>query len=89
MNVTHVGRYVRSPRVARWKKLLGVVAVLYAIMPIDFVPDAIPILGWLDDVGLLTAAFGFIVKDMAKNAKREKEEAANVPPSEVIVDAER
>ena len=87
MNVTHVGPYVRSPRVARWKKLLGVAAVIYAVLPIDFVPDAIPILGWLDDVGFLTAAFGFIVRDMAKHAKREKEEAAHVPPSEVVIDA--
>ncbi|MFZ5444817.1 MAG: YkvA family protein [Myxococcota bacterium] len=84
MNVTHVGRYVRSPRVARWKKALGVAAVLYAVLPFDLVPDAIPILGWLDDLGVLALAFGFIARDMAKHAKIEAEGAR---PSELVIDA--
>lgn len=71
MNVAHVRRYVKSPKVALWKKLLGVAAVLYAISPIDLVPDAIPVLGWLDDLGLLSVAFGLIVRDMGKHAARE------------------
>jgi len=73
MNVTQVGRYVKSPRVARWKKVLGVLAVVYAVMPIDFIPDVVPIFGWLDDVGILAVAFGFIARDMAKHAKSSQE----------------
>jgi uncharacterized membrane protein YkvA (DUF1232 family) len=83
MNVTQVGRYVKSPRVARWKKVLGVLAVVYAVMPIDFIPDVVPIFGWLDDVGILAVAFGFIARDMAKHAKSAPEV---VPPSEEIID---
>ena len=26
---------------------------LYVLSPIDFIPDVIPILGWLDDLGVL------------------------------------
>ena len=26
------------------------VAVLYILLPVDFVPDAIPALGWIDDI---------------------------------------
>ena len=80
MNVAHVSRYVRSAKVARWKKLLGVVSVAYAILPIDLIPDVIPILGWLDDVGFLAVAFGFIARDMAKHAKE-------APPADQVVDA--
>jgi len=83
MNVTQVGRYVKSPRVARWKKVLGVLAVVYAVMPIDFIPDVVPIFGWLDDVGILAVAFGFIARDMAKHAKLPPDV---VPPSEEIID---
>ncbi len=60
MNVAHVATYVRSRSVARWKKVLGVLAVIYAVAPIDFIPDVVPIFGWLDDLGLLTVAFGLI-----------------------------
>ena len=76
MNVAHVSRYVRSPRVARWKKLLGVLSVAYAIVPFDLIPDVIPVLGWLDDLGFLAVAFAFIAKDMAKVARAQ-------PPVEV------
>lgn len=70
MNLSHVGNYVRSPRVARWKKVLGVVAVLYAILPVDAVPDVIPVVGWLDDLGVLGLAAGLIWRDMARHAKQ-------------------
>ena len=83
MNVAHVATYVRSRSVARWKKVLGVLAVVYAILPIDLVPDVIPIFGWLDDVGFLTVAFGLIGRDMAKHAREAKQEA---PPAEQVID---
>lgn len=82
MNVAHVATYVRSRSVSRWKKLLGVLAVIYAVAPVDFIPDVIPIFGWLDDIGFLTVAFGFIVRDMAKHAKQAKE----APPAEQVID---
>lgn len=80
MNVAHVSRYVRSPSVARWKKLLGVLAVAYAVLPFDAIPDMIPVLGWLDDLGFLTVAFGFIARDMARHARQ-------APPADVVIDA--
>ena len=82
MNVAHVATYVRSRSVARWKKVLGVLAVLYTILPVDLVPDVIPIFGWLDDVGFLTLAFGLIGRDMAKHAR----EAKQAPPSAQVLD---
>ncbi len=40
----------RTPRLAKWMAL-GV--VIYALSPLDLIPDPIPVLGYLDDVLLL------------------------------------
>lgn len=42
-----------------WKALsvvIGMLAVAYDLSPVDAVPDAIPVLGWLDDVGFTVMA---------------------------------
>jgi uncharacterized membrane protein YkvA (DUF1232 family) len=36
----------------RWVVLILVLALLYIISPVDFIPDPIPVLGWVDDVGV-------------------------------------
>ena len=59
---------LRDPRSPRAAKLVTVLAALYIVSPIDFVPDSIPILGWLDDgliaYVLLQVAFKFLPPDL-------------------------
>ena len=43
-------------------KIVCVVAVLYALSPIDLVPDFIPILGYIDDALLLPAMVWLAVR---------------------------
>lgn len=40
----------RDPRVPWYARVLAVCVVGYALSPIDLIPDAIPVLGYLDDV---------------------------------------
>lgn len=47
---------MRDPRVPVWTKAIPVLAVLYIISPFDFVPDLVPGLGQLDDLGIALAA---------------------------------
>ncbi len=49
-------RLMREPRVPRLTKALPLVAVLYLISPLDLVPDVLPLLGQLDDLGLILIA---------------------------------
>ena len=59
---------LRDPRAPKSVKAVIVLAGLYVISPVDFVPDFIPILGWLDDgliaYLLLQLAFKFLPADL-------------------------
>jgi uncharacterized membrane protein YkvA (DUF1232 family) len=49
-------RLPRDQRVSLWPKALLVAALAYVVVPFDLVPDAIPVLGELDDTVILLAA---------------------------------
>jgi len=42
--------------------VLAAFGLVYAIVPIDLIPDLVPILGWLDDAGLLTLAMVLLAR---------------------------
>lgn len=53
-----------------WKALSVVIAMLalaYDVSPIDAVPDTIPVLGWMDDVGFTIMAALNAYQQFAKN----------------------
>jgi uncharacterized membrane protein YkvA (DUF1232 family) len=71
MNLLHLPAYFRSSSVPAWRKWVGFAAVLYVLSPVDLIPDALPVLGWLDDVGVLGLALTFVTRDVTRFAKRE------------------
>ena len=38
-------------------KLILVAAVGYMVLPVDLLPDAVPVVGWLDDLGVFGVAW--------------------------------
>ena len=44
---------MRDPRTPAWLKWSFIGVLLYVALPLDFVPDFIPILGQLDDIGVI------------------------------------
>jgi uncharacterized membrane protein YkvA (DUF1232 family) len=46
-------RLMREPRVPLLAKALPALAVLYVLSPLDFIPDVLPVLGQMDDIGIL------------------------------------
>ena len=52
-------RDTRTPWTA---KAVAAAVAAYALSPIDLIPDAIPVLGWLDDATLLAFALPAILK---------------------------
>ncbi len=45
-------RLLREPRVPMLRKAVPLLAALYVISPLDFMPDFFPVLGQLDDLGI-------------------------------------
>jgi uncharacterized membrane protein YkvA (DUF1232 family) len=58
--------YVRDPRVPRWRRYLGLFAVVYFLMPVDGIPDFIPLVGWLDDLGVLSGVAWFMARELER-----------------------
>ena len=53
-----------------WKALsivIAMLAIVYDLSPIDAVPDAIPIFGWLDDVGFTLMAALNVYQQFSKD----------------------
>lgn len=63
---TRFFRYVRDPRVPLWRRLAGLLAILYFVFPLDAIPDVLPVIGWLDDLGVLSAAAFFVVREVQR-----------------------
>ena len=48
-------------------KIFAAITTVYALSPIDFIPDFIPVLGYLDDVILLPAFVALTIKFIPKD----------------------
>ena len=67
-----------SPNVTGMQKILVTGALAYIVSPLDFIPDFIPVVGWLDDIGVAGFALNYIFStmnqaDAAKAAAAEEE----------------
>ncbi len=55
-------RLLKDKRVGLWPKALVVLAGAYVIVPTDFLPDFLLVIGWVDDVLLLVLALINLVR---------------------------
>jgi uncharacterized membrane protein YkvA (DUF1232 family) len=69
--VRAMGRFFKDKNGSKLGKLFVLATIAYVVWPVDFIPDVIPIVGWLDDLGLATVAMGYL----ARVAARYREEA--------------
>ena len=74
-------RLIRDARVPIYAKVVLALGVLYAITPIDLVPDWIPVLGQLDDIGMAAGALALFVKLSPPEVVEEHQRALGQKPA--------
>lgn len=74
MKITQVYVAIKSKKTPWYAKAIGVLAVIYALSPIDLIPDFIPIIGYLDDLIMLPLLITITIKLMPKQLWQEFEE---------------
>jgi uncharacterized membrane protein YkvA (DUF1232 family) len=58
-------RYFRDAMVPWQRKVIVVAALLYFILPLDAIPDLVPVIGYLDDFGVIVATTKFLSDQLA------------------------
>ena len=77
-------RLLRDGRVPLYAKLVMAAAVFYALSPLDFVPDFIPVLGQLDDVAVLALGLQAFIKLCPDEVVEEHETALGQRSSRTV-----
>ena len=87
-------RLMKEPRVSGALKALPALAVLYVVSPFDFVPDIVPFLGQVDDLGVLLLSVKAFLRLCPQAAHSHHAAAitagrryAPMTPSDIVIDA--
>ena len=56
--------YMRDPNVSWHRKSIIIGALIYFIVPIDAIPDISPLIGYLDDLGVIAAVLKYLGNEL-------------------------
>ena len=58
--------YFTAKDISWYRKSIVVAALVYFIMPIDAIPDISPLIGYLDDLGVITAVIKYLGSELTQ-----------------------
>jgi len=64
LRLRYLPAYLRDPSVSLLKKGMIMLGILYIISPIDALPDVIPLVGWLDDIGVIGILLASLMREL-------------------------
>ncbi len=90
--VPHIIRMVKAAKKGEYKMdfksvLIPSLAIIYILSPLDIIPDWIPVIGALDDFGILALTLPFVLKELEKFLAWEQEQknrTNNITDAEII-----
>ena len=74
MHATYLA--ARDPRVPWYAKAIALGVAAYALSPIDLIPDFIPVIGYLDDLVIVTLGILLVIKLVPPHLMAEHRAAA-------------
>jgi uncharacterized membrane protein YkvA (DUF1232 family) len=88
-------RLLREPAVPLYLKALPFAALAYVLSPLDFLPDFIPIIGQLDDLGVVILGLKAFLRlvpsepmTFHRDAIAQRRPFSPMPPTGDVIDAE-
>lgn len=69
---------LRHPDAPAWLKVGTALLAVYLVSPLDIVPDAIPLLGVVDDLVLIPTAIRWMLKRLPAHVRAEARRRAGV-----------
>jgi uncharacterized membrane protein YkvA (DUF1232 family) len=67
----------QKPETPAWAKAVIAGALAYFILPVDAIPDAIPVVGYTDDLGALASALGMVAMHISADVKQQASQKLN------------
>lgn len=61
-------RFLRDKNAPLLPRIAALFAVLYVVIPFDVIPDVIPVIGWLDDIGAVALVLAWTASQVRKYA---------------------
>ena len=74
---------IRAPQTPLWAKATAIGALGYLIMPLDMIPDALPGIGWGDDLSIMLGA----VRTLTPHITPAIRQAAKTKSQEIMATA--
>ncbi len=68
--VKRLPSYFGDREIPLFKKLGIVLGLFYVLSPIDLITDLLPVVGWLDDAGVLWLMYLFLMKELGRYTGR-------------------
>jgi uncharacterized membrane protein YkvA (DUF1232 family) len=69
-NLMLVTKALKDNSLPNWVKAVAILGVVYVLSPVDIVPDLLPVLGWIDDLGVALLVLKQIISSAQKLAPK-------------------
>ncbi len=76
---------IRNPKY-RWWAIAG--SLIYLLDPFDLLPDALPIVGWIDDGLLATIVVAEVTQLMGESLKAQRNKKSAQPSQDSTIDVD-